>query len=111
IPGTEAQKAFDLLEERFPGTSADGATARVVFKAPDGEKMTDAAHKATVDSTVEELSGGAEVARVTDPYQGGGVSQDGSVAYASVSYKVSGMELEESAREAPTRSDERSVGT
>src|SRR5690606_2018315 len=100
IPGTEAQKAFDLLEERFPGTSADGATARVVFKAPDGEKMTDAAHKATVDSTVEELSGGAEVARVTDPYQGGGVSQDGSVAYASVSYKVSGMELEESSREA-----------
>ncbi|MBD9733018.1 MMPL family transporter [Streptomyces sp. H28] len=100
IPGTEAQKAFDLLEERFPGTSADGATARVVFKAPDGEKMTDAAHKATVGSTVEELSGGAEVARVTDPYQGGGVSQDGSVAYASVSYKVSGMELEESSREA-----------
>ena len=34
IPGTEAQKAFDLLEERFPGASPDGATARVVFKAP-----------------------------------------------------------------------------
>ncbi|CAM5620296.1 MMPL family transporter OS=Streptomyces tendae OX=1932 GN=GUR47_27480 PE=4 SV=1 [Streptomyces tendae] len=37
IPGTEAQKAFDLLEQRFPGASADGATARVVFKAPSGE--------------------------------------------------------------------------
>ena len=34
IPGTEAQKAFDLLEERFPEASADGATARIVFKAP-----------------------------------------------------------------------------
>ncbi|MCZ9345925.1 MMPL family transporter, partial [Streptomyces sp. TRM76130] len=37
VPGTEAQEAFDLLEQRFPGQSADGATARVVFKAPDGE--------------------------------------------------------------------------
>ncbi|CAL9485205.1 Membrane protein YdfJ [Streptomyces sp. enrichment culture] len=100
IPGTEAQKAFDLLEERFPGSSADGATARVVFKAPAGEKMTDAENKATVRKTVQELSDGSEVARVTDPYQGGGVSQDGTIAYASVSYKVSGMELEDSSRDA-----------
>ncbi|MFE2277222.1 MMPL family transporter [Streptomyces sp. NPDC059454] len=100
IPGTEAQKAFDLLEERFPGSSADGATARVVFKAPAGEKMTDAGNKKTVQSTVDTLGGGSEVAGVTDPYQGGGVSEDGTVAYASVSYKVSGMELEDSSRDA-----------
>ncbi|MET8217046.1 MMPL family transporter [Streptomyces hirsutus] len=99
IPGTEAQKAFDVLEERFPGASADGATARVVFKAPAGEKMTDAGNKAIVRDTVEELSDGSEVARVTDPYQGGDVSRDGTVAYASVSYQVSGMELEESSRD------------
>ncbi|WP_406469555.1 MMPL family transporter [Streptomyces hirsutus] len=99
IPGTEAQKAFDVLEERFPGASADGATARVVFKAPAGEKMTDAGNKAIVRDTVEELSDGSEVARVTDPYQGGGVSRDGTVAYASVSYQVSGMELEDSSRD------------
>ncbi|MEV7017162.1 MMPL family transporter [Streptomyces sp. NPDC093991] len=100
IPGTEAQKAFDLLEERFPGASADGATARVVFKAPDGEKMTDPGNKAAVQETVGELSGGAEVAQVTDPYRTGGVSRDGTIAYTSVTYKVSGMELEESTREA-----------
>ncbi|MFI8303968.1 MMPL family transporter [Streptomyces sp. NPDC085927] len=99
IPGTEAQKAFDVLEERFPGASADGATARVVFKAPAGEKMTDAGNKAIVQDTVGELSDGSEVARVTDPYKGGGVSKDGTVAYASVSYQVSGMELEESSRD------------
>ncbi|MFJ8183703.1 MMPL family transporter [Streptomyces sp. NPDC096105] len=100
IPGTEAQKAFDLLEERFPGASADGATARVVFKAPDGEKMTDPGNKAAVQKTVGELSDGAEVAQVTDPYRTGGVSRDGTIAYTSVTYKVSGMELEESTREA-----------
>jgi RND superfamily putative drug exporter len=100
IPGTEAQKAFDLLEERFPGSSADGATARVVFKAPAGEKMTDADHKKTVQDTVDTLGGGSEVAGVTDPYQGGGVSEDGTIAYASVTYKVSGMELEDASRDA-----------
>ncbi|MGW0614034.1 MMPL family transporter [Streptomyces sp. NPDC002788] len=100
IPGTEAQKAFDLLEQRFPGASADGATARVVFKAPSGEKMTDPGNKATVQATVEELGDGSEVAGVTDPYQAKAVSKDGTVAYAQVSYKVSGMELDDGAKDA-----------
>ncbi|MFE5816504.1 MMPL family transporter [Streptomyces sp. NPDC056479] len=100
IPGTEAQKAFDLLEQRFPGMSADGATARVVFKAPDGQKMTDAGHKATVQETVKELSDGSEVASVADPYTAKAVSKDGTIAYASVKYEVSGMELQDSSREA-----------
>jgi RND superfamily putative drug exporter len=100
IPGTEAQKAFDLLEQRFPGQSADGATARVVFKAPAGQKMTDAGNKATVEKTVHTLADGSEVASVADPYQAGAVSKDGTVAYASVSYDVSGMELEESTKDA-----------
>ncbi|GHD14659.1 membrane protein [Streptomyces violarus] len=100
IPGTEAQKAFDLLEQRFPGVSADGATARVVFKAPSGEKMTDPGNKKAVQETVKELGDGSEVARVTDPYQAKAVSKDGTIAYAQVSYKVSGMELEDSSRDA-----------
>ncbi|MFD5009462.1 MMPL family transporter [Streptomyces chartreusis] len=100
IPGTEAQKAFDLLDQRFPGMSADGATARVVFKAPHGEKMTDAGNKATVKDTVKELSDGSEVASVADPYAAKAVSKDGTIAYASVKYEVSGMELKDASREA-----------
>ncbi|MFJ7769087.1 MMPL family transporter [Streptomyces sp. NPDC097107] len=100
IPGTEAQKAFDLLEERFPGTSADGATARVVFKAPSGETMTAADNKATVEKTVADLADGSEVASVADPYTGNAVSEDGTVAYASVRYDVSGMELEDTTKDA-----------
>ncbi|KMS70569.1 membrane protein [Streptomyces viridochromogenes] len=100
IPGTEAQKAFDLLEQRFPGSSADGGTARVVFKAPDGEKMTDTANKATVEKTVKELSDGSEVVSVADPYQAHAVSKDGTIAYASVRYEVPGMELKDASRDA-----------
>ncbi|MER6681689.1 MMPL family transporter [Streptomyces olivaceoviridis] len=102
IPGTEAQKAFDLLEQRFPGMSADGATARVVFKAPKGEKMTDAVNKATVEKTVTQLRSGSEVASVADPYTGHAVSKNGTIAYASVKYEVSGMELADSSKDALT---------
>ncbi|MEK9520316.1 MMPL family transporter [Streptomyces venezuelae] len=103
IPGTEAQRAFDLLEERFPGAGADGATARVVFKAPEGQKMTDPAHKAVVEDTVAALkSGSDQIVSVTDPYTGKAVSRDGSTAYVSVAYKVNAMELTDGTREALT---------
>ncbi|MEU6767179.1 MMPL family transporter [Streptomyces sp. NPDC046853] len=101
IPGTEAQKAFDLLEERVPEASADGASAKVVFKAPDGEKVTDPANKADIEKTVAALkSGSDEVARADSPFQTKTVSKDGSTAYASVSYKVTSMELTEDSRDA-----------
>ncbi|MFB7997690.1 MMPL family transporter [Streptomyces sp. NPDC056002] len=101
IPGTEAQKAFDLLDQRFPGSSADGATARVVFQAPDGEKITSAANKAEVTKTVSELKDGSkEVAAAADPFVAKTVSKDGTIAYSSVSYKVSSMELTDADRDA-----------
>ncbi|MDX3241758.1 MMPL family transporter [Streptomyces sp. ME18-1-4] len=100
IPGVEAQKAFDLLEQRFPGASADGATGRIVFKAPEGQKMTDAANKATVEKTVSTLGDGSEVVSVADPFTSNAVSKDGTVAYTSVKYKVPGMELKDSTRDA-----------
>ncbi|MFI5795241.1 MMPL family transporter [Streptomyces sp. NPDC051677] len=100
IPGVEAQKAFDLLEQRFPGASADGATGRIVFKAPEGQKMTDAANKATVEKTVSTLGDGSEVVSVADPFTSHAVSKDGTVAYTSVKYKVPGMELQDSTRDA-----------
>jgi RND superfamily putative drug exporter len=101
MPGTEAQKAFDLLEQRFPGGSADGATARVVFKAPDGRKMTEPEHKAEVNKAVAELrSSSDQVASVADPYTAKAVSKDGGTAYVSVTYKVSSMELTDATREA-----------
>ncbi|MEW1721475.1 MMPL family transporter [Streptomyces sp. NPDC093109] len=107
IPGTEAQKAFDLLEQRFPGATADGATARVVFKAPNGEKMTDAAHKAEVDKIIGELkSGSDQVASVADPYTANAVSQDGSTAYISVSYKVDQATVTDASRDALTEAAE-----
>ncbi|GAB3957168.1 MMPL family transporter [Streptomyces sparsus] len=101
LSGAEAQQAFDLLDERFPGSSPDGATARVVFRAPEGQKITDAANKAEVMKTVEALKGGSDqVVSVVDPYTAQAVSQDASTAFVQVTYQVQGHELAESAKQA-----------
>ncbi|WP_327362528.1 MMPL family transporter [Streptomyces sp. NBC_01296] len=103
IPGTEAQKAFDVLDKKFPGMAADGATARIVVKAPAGASVNDPKYKTEVEKIVSGLKDGpgkAEVASVTDPYQAQAVSQDGSTAYVSVKYTVSGMELKDETRDA-----------
>ena len=48
IPGTPAQEAIDKLQARFPAADAAGATARVVFAAPEGESLTGPANAAVV---------------------------------------------------------------
>ncbi|MFF3484569.1 MMPL family transporter [Streptomyces sp. NPDC002701] len=94
IPGTEAQKAFDLIDERFPGSSVDGATARIVFEAPKGEKITSPENRATVKKLMDALPAGSDqVGQVPDPYTSNAVSADGSTAYIPVSYKVTSLEL------------------
>ncbi|WP_326689825.1 MULTISPECIES: MMPL family transporter [unclassified Streptomyces] len=100
LPGTQAQKAFDVLEERFPDANAEGATARMVFRAPTGEKITATDNKAAVKKTIGELSGG-QAAAVSDPFAkgSGAISKDGSIAYTSATYKVPAQDITEKTRE------------
>ncbi|WP_320773706.1 MMPL family transporter [Streptomyces sp. CRN 30] len=104
MPGIEAQRAFDLIGERFPGTDANGAGARIVFIAPDGEKVTDTGPRAAIDELVEEAGAGRQVAAVTGPFQADAVSQDGSTAYATVSFKVKAADLTDADKAALERS-------
>ncbi|WP_159044422.1 MMPL family transporter [Streptomyces sp. NRRL B-24085] len=98
MPGIESQKAFDLMEERFPGATADGATARVVFVAPKGEKVTAAGNRKAVEDTVADLADGSQAASAVDPFQAKAVSADGTTAYTTVTYKVASDDLTDSSR-------------
>jgi len=86
MPGIESQKAFDLLEQRFPGTAANGASSRVVFVAPGGQKVTAADHRAAIEKFVSEAADGSQVSGAVDPFKTGAVSKDGSTAYSTVSF-------------------------
>ncbi|WP_053207988.1 MMPL family transporter [Jiangella muralis] len=99
IPGTESQEAFDLLQERFPGSSPDGAAARLVFAAPDGGAVTDPDHQRAIAAAVAEIEAGPQVAGVADPFTSGLVSEDGRIALAEVTYTVDFLSMEAQTRE------------
>ncbi|MFI9754116.1 MMPL family transporter [Streptomyces collinus] len=98
MPGIESQKAFDLMEQRFPGATADSATARVVFIAPGGEKVTAAGNKKAVEKAVAGLGDGTQVANAVDPFAAKTVSRDGTTAFATVTYKVGAADLTDASR-------------
>ncbi|MGV9941098.1 MMPL family transporter [Streptomyces sp. NPDC003401] len=98
MPGIEAQKAFDLIGERFPGADADGAGARIVFIAADGEKVTEAGNRAAIDELVDEARSGSQVASATSPFRTKAVSEDASTAYATIDFKVKADDLTDSSR-------------
>ncbi|MGV9394304.1 MMPL family transporter [Streptomyces olivaceus] len=100
MPGIEAQRAFDLIGERFPGSDADGASARVVFIAPGGEKVTAGEHRAAVDAFVADAGDGPRVAGAVSPFAADAVSEDASTAYATVTYKVGSADLTDADRSA-----------
>ncbi|MCX5401384.1 MMPL family transporter [Streptomyces sp. NBC_00102] len=102
MPGIESQQAYDLMAKRFPGAASDGATARIVFVAPDGERVTSAENRAVVDETVTEAAGAGAVASAVGPFAAGAVSEDGSTAYATVTFKETANDLTD-AEKAPVQ--------
>ena len=109
IPGQESTDALDLLDERFPATGADGATARVVFDAPEGQRITDPANAQQVAQVVQELAGLPQVAGASNPLDPAApaVSPDQRAAYSTVSYSVIQPQVTDAAREALLETVER----
>lgn len=93
MPGIESQKAFDLLDERFPDNNSQGAEARLVFQAPDGQQIAGLDNRSSVERALGVLGGGGQVASVTDPFETDAVSEDGTIAYSTVTYSVGAVDL------------------
>ncbi|MER5789933.1 MMPL family transporter [Streptomyces sp. NPDC001980] len=94
LPGIEAQKAYDLLGKKFPAANADGASARVVVRAPDGQKLTGGTSRAEVKTLLKDLKDSSpRVASVTDPYTAKTISADRTTGYAQVTYTAKATDL------------------
>ena len=76
VPGTESQQAQDLLEQKFPG--AGGASARMVFAAPEGEKLTDQENKDAVEASLARPSRPRGSRRSSSPYEAHTITKDGA---------------------------------
>ena len=83
LPGSDAQKAADQLEESFP-TQA-GASATVVFSVEDGSLLSKANSDA-IRASLADVSRLDHVISVSDPLTAGTVSSTEQIGFAEVRY-------------------------
>src|SRR5881409_1567553 len=77
LPGTESQRAYDLLAQHFP--AAKGDTDQVVFRARTGS-LRDAAVRARVEGALKKVAAQKPIQDVVSPYSPGGqISRDGRI--------------------------------
>src|SRR3954469_5720218 len=65
LPGTESQRAYDLLAAHFP--AAKGDTDQIVFKARQGT-LTDPATKERIAAALKRTAASGPVASVDSPF-------------------------------------------
>jgi RND superfamily putative drug exporter len=83
IPGTETQKAIDVLEAKFP--SASGVQSQIVFSTQSGS-LSEGDQRAAVQASLAAVRKLAKVTEVSDPFapRSGALSRDGRTAFSTV---------------------------
>jgi RND superfamily putative drug exporter len=103
IPGSDTQKATDLIESEF--ASEQGGVLNVVFAAPKGERLDTPERRAAIEQAVARLKTAefkptadrAGLESVGDPFSPDTVSDDGRIAYAQAQFNET---IEEEDRDA-----------
>ncbi len=93
IPNSDAQKATDLLQKRFPARAGDSAT--IVFHT--NGKLTDPAAKQAVAAALAAATKVSHVTGAGDPYtsENGQISESGNIGYADVQFDDQAWSLPE----------------
>jgi putative drug exporter of the RND superfamily len=97
IPGTESQRALDVLAKEFPGTG--GATARIVVAAPAGHEVTDPQYVKVGESALAQIAKAPQVKFVA-PLTAANVSKDRRIAFVTVQYAVAVDKITQKSKDA-----------
>ena len=92
IPGSDTQKATDLIESEF--AAEQGGVLNLVFAAPQGQRLDTPERKAAIEKAVAELKteqfkptdDTAGITTVGDPFSDRTFSDDGRIAYAEAQF-------------------------
>jgi RND superfamily putative drug exporter len=92
IPGSDTQRATDLLESEF--AAEQGGVLNLVFAAPEGERLDTPERKAAIAAAVAEIQGPefeanedrAGITSVGDPFDEQTFSDDGRIAYTEAQF-------------------------
>src|SRR5688572_11598196 len=92
IPGSDTQKATDLIEAEF--ASEQGGVLNLVFAAPEGQRLDTPERKAAIQAAVARLESDefaptkdkVGIESVGDPFDENTFSDDGRIAYAEAQF-------------------------
>ena len=92
IPGSDTQKATDLIESEF--ASEQGSVLNVVFAAPEGQRLDTPERKAAIAKAIAVLKSNefkatpdrAGIDNVGDPFSKNTFSDSGRIAYAEAQF-------------------------
>jgi RND superfamily putative drug exporter len=96
IPGSDTQKATDLIESEF--AAEQGGVLNLVFAAPEGQRLDTPERKAAIEQAIAKLKtqefkptgkdpeGNAGIESVGDPFSPDTFSDDGRIAYAEAQF-------------------------
>jgi RND superfamily putative drug exporter len=88
-PGSQSERALELLDQNFP--EAAKGQALVVLASEDGEPL--ASHRAAIESVLAEVATVAHVESIANPLGPGTVSDDGRIAYATLTLDAPQSEI------------------
>jgi putative drug exporter of the RND superfamily len=91
LPGSDAQKAADQLEESFPEQA--GGSATVVFSVKDGS-LRDEAPAAAIETTLGNVARLDHVVSVSDPLTAATISPTEEIGFAEVRYDRDVVDLD-----------------
>jgi len=93
LPGTDSQRAVDLLKADFPAQAGDAD--QVVFATSQGS-VTDAATRTRIEPALKQIAAVPDVTAVVSPYSAAGakqISKSGDVAFATVDFNKQAGQL------------------
>jgi putative drug exporter of the RND superfamily len=88
-PGSQSERAMELLHERFPA-AADGS-AMAVFAVDDGGTLD--RRREVIDAALARIAQVEHVVAVADPFQAGTVAPGGRVGFAEMTFDLPAADL------------------
>lgn len=99
IPGLESQKTLEVMYEEFSAMQDDSGNIQMVIKAPDNQTLSSEAAKELIQTQLEEVGKDQEVATVVSPYDNHSLNADGTIGYATITYKTPGDEVTQESKD------------
>ncbi|MEO3944846.1 MMPL family transporter [Gorillibacterium sp. CAU 1737] len=99
IPGLESQQTLELMNKEFPGMQDNSGKIQLVLKTPHGETFSSEGAQQQLEAQLAELAKDQEVTAVISPLDNHSLNGDGTIGYATITYKTPGDDVTEASKE------------